>query len=460
MAKCPHCQNDVPLFSLKCNGCGKAIAAETLREDTIRQLGGDGPLSTLRGIPGQSLDGQTLQDGQIDAPLDDKTLREPPGPALIPLERASKTIADQGPARLREADPLIATAPIQAALSVPPQVRPSLLRPGDVVEGYRVEEEVGRGGMGRVYRAIHEITDQEVALKMLLPKLVGDPRLRARFVNEAKVLAQMSHPNLVPLLGYIEARGGVFIVMPFIRGITLERMLARQGRLALGVAESLFVQIADGLSAIHAHGVLHRDLKPGNIIITSDGTVLITDFGIARSLGSKKLTVTGMVVGTAEYLSPEQASGTSRDDLRSDIYSLGVLLYEMVCGQVPFRHSNAAQILLRHVQSPPPPPRTIRPDLPKPLEDVLLKALSKKPEDRFATVEIFLDAAISAFADERPDTLESVDSKAEPPSIADAPTAQTPSSQPKKAQLTGQIILGLLIGAALALGAWFIIERT
>lgn len=293
-------------------------------------------------------------------------------PSAPPFTSASSTPA--APVPVREAD-------------VP--------QPGEVIDGYRIEAEIGRGGMGRVYRAVHTLTGQAVALKMLKPQVASD-RVRERFINEARVLARLDHDNLVPLLGFVDAPRGLFIVMPFVRGITLEQMLRRQGRLAPAVAADLFAGIAAGVAHVHAHGMLHRDLKPGNIIVQSDGVPRLTDFGIAREIGAQGLTATGMVIGTAEYIAPEQANGTVRDDPRSDQYSLACILYEMLVGQPPFRHPAVGKLLIKHIQDPPPPPRTIVPEIPEALEAVVLTGLAKSPAGRFADVAAFAAAVRDA----------------------------------------------------------------
>ncbi len=307
-----------------------------------------------------------------------------PSPDLPPAERS---IDPEEAEATRQDMPRLRIVP-----GVVPRRPDALPQVGDRIEGYEVLEEVGRGGMGRVYRARHELTGQEVALKMLLPRLAPDQLHRARFVNEAKVLAKLDHPNLVPLLGFLESHGRTFIVMPFVRGITLDQMVRRQGRLPQDVAIELFDQVGAGLGHVHSHRIVHRDLKPANVIVRGDGRAMLTDFGIARAIGADKLTATGMVVGTAEYLAPEQAAGESRDDLRSDVYALGVLLYEMLTGQVPFRHPNPAEVLRHHVSTPPPPPRLIVPEMPPALEAALLKALEKDPDARFRSVAEFRDA--------------------------------------------------------------------
>lgn len=290
--------------------------------------------------------------------------------------------------------------------------------PGETIDGYTIEMEVGRGGMGRVYRASHGVTGQTVALKMLAPQ-VSAGRARERFINEARVLARLDHPNLVPLLGFIDDPRGLFIVMPFVRGITLEEMMRKQGRLTLPVACELFAGLCAGVAHVHAEGMLHRDLKPGNVIVQSDGVPRITDFGIAREAGSAGMTAAGMVIGTAEYLAPELASGTVRDDPRSDQYALGCLLYQMLAGQPPFRHPNVGKLLLKQIQDPPPPPRTIAPDLPKAVETVILKALEKKPERRYPDVMALSAALRDAVQGSGVAEAQAGDAVTQPPASAD-----------------------------------------
>ncbi len=363
--QCATCRAPVPEGALCCVECGRAVSQATVRDARADR--------SLIKLP-------TLQESRTPAGPDPMaTLADGPfvGVTLeVPDSRSDLARA--------VAPPVVA----------PP--RPDLnLMPveGEEVEGYVITGELGRGGMGRVYHAEHRTTGQEVALKMLMPQFASEPRLRNRFLNEAKVLAKLEHINLVPLLGFIEQGPRVFIVMPYIKGITLERMLRRQGRLNLSVALDLFEQVCAAIEHVHRHDVLHRDLKPSNVIVRADGRVVVTDFGIARAIGGEKLTLPGMVVGTAEYLAPEMATGTSQDDKRSDVYSLGILLYEMLTGQVPFQHPNAGEVLQRQVTAPPPPPRGIVPDLPEALEATILRALEKDPADRYQRPTDFAEAA-------------------------------------------------------------------
>jgi len=336
--------------------------------------------------------------------------------------------------------------------------------PGDVIDGYEVQSEIGRGGMGRVYHATHTVTGQAVALKMLLPHLSADRRVRGRFFNEARVLAKLEHPNLVPLLGFVESGARAFIVMPFVKGETLDKRLRRGGRLPLDLVARLFQPMCAAIEHVHSNDLLHRDLKPSNIIIRADERPVITDFGIARAIGAEKVTLPGMVVGTAEYLAPEQASGVSRDDKRSDVYSLGVLLYEMVTGRVPFEHPNAGEVLQRQVNAPPPPPRLIVPTLPEAVEAVILRALEKHPDDRFASAAALGEAAVAALTAGTPppqpldahapiaQRVQSPPSTAELAAAADAAPA-APRSSDRPVLRSAWVLVGLAgVGAALGAG--------
>ncbi len=417
MSACPYCHADVPTLALCCVQCGRELVTETVQDQATQERLRD--LLVAKGLlaadPGQFTP-PAMREGIVPAPpaplIRSGSVSAQGGMStLTPLATAQdndgfslqfEDTLSPAPAMMPESElPPSTPAPAVSAVPTPPE-RPSagggggpapvtfppghpdrMPASGDIIDQYEVKGEIGRGGMGRVYHAVHRLTGQEVALKMLLPQFSQDPRLRARFLNEAKVLAKLEHPNLVPLLAFLEIGTRAFIVMPFIKGITLERMMRRQGRLSIDIVVDLFDQLCAAIEHVHRHGVLHRDLKPSNVIVRGDGRVMVTDFGIARAVGSEMMTLPGMVVGTAEYLSPEQACGASKDDKRSDIYSLGILLYEMLTGQVPFHHPSAAEVLQRQVNAAPPPPRLVVPELPPALETVMLRALAKDPEKRF-----------------------------------------------------------------------------
>lgn len=369
MSECPFCKTALKPNVRRCHACGRN-PDETLQfQPSGRTLPGNPP---YKGAPPL---------GSVES----RGLLLPPrrAPTLTALSE-SKDFSAEGEssmARLRD-----------DSLGVSPKTQvkqPGRLQIGDLFEGYHVDVLLGEGGMGRVFRGTHQITGQVVALKVLHPQLFSDERQKARFINEAKVLATLNHPGLVPLLGFHHAYGLICIIMPFVAGRTLYSILREVGSLPFEKTRYWLGEICGALAYVHNQDIRHRDLKPANIIIDDSDKVRLTDFGVSRVVNSDSLTMTGMVAGTAEYLAPEQATGSSKDDPRSDLYSLAVLLYQMLTGQLPFQHPEPAQILLKHLNTPPPPPRTIRPEIPETIEILLLRALAKSPDDRPSSVEVF-----------------------------------------------------------------------
>ena len=266
------------------------------------------------------------------------------------------------------------------------------------ISSYRLEEEIARGGMGIVYRGVHIIFDQVVAIKAIYPELTLNPELRERFMNEAKIQYRLQHPNIVQLREFLIEQGKFYIVMEFIEGETLADHLRRLSRpMMASEAIEIFRQALEGLGFAHAQGVIHRDIKPSNIMLARDGAAKLTDFGIARALGTAKLTRTGTTLGTPAYMSPEQIQGTKLDH-RTDIYSMGIMLYEMLTGRVPFERPKDSDsdflILAAHISQAPTPPSQLVAEIPLFLEAAILKALEKRPENRFASCQEF-QAAIA-----------------------------------------------------------------
>jgi serine/threonine protein kinase/uncharacterized small protein (DUF1192 family) len=255
---------------------------------------------------------------------------------------------------------------------------------------YLIEGEIGRGGMAVVYRGLDLRLHRPVAIKVLPPELAFNNDVRTRFLREAQTSAQLTHPNIVPIYTVNETEGIVYFVMALVDGESLAAVLAREPRRPVDQVRRVLCEVAEALEYAHSHGVIHRDIKPDNIIIDRTGRPMVTDFGIARAAAAEsRLTVTGVAVGTPAYMSPEQALGERELDGRSDIYSLGVVGYQMLCGETPFKATNTPAMLVKHVSEIPRPVRDRRPDAPSFLASVIDRALAKKPDDRWATAEDF-----------------------------------------------------------------------
>ena len=257
---------------------------------------------------------------------------------------------------------------------------------GTTVGRFEVLDELGRGGMAVVYKARQPDLDRIVALKVLPPELTIDNSYVARFRQEARSAARLEHPHIVPIYEVGEADGLHFIAMKYIQGSTLKDLVQAEGKLSIQRAAEMLGQIGAALDYAHRQGVIHRDIKPSNMMITDEGWVYLTDFGLARGTGGTAgLTITGTVMGTPEYMSPEQAQGLPNVGPPTDIYALGVVLYEMLTGSFPFKAETPMGMLAARLIQAPIPARELRADLPDPVEDVVMRALARKPEARFAS---------------------------------------------------------------------------
>lgn len=279
---------------------------------------------------------------------------------------------------------------------------------------YRIEEHMSDGGMGAVYRATHVLMDKTVAIKVLHPSLAADDNIVARFTREAKAASRISHPHALNVTDFGESEAGVvFLVMEYLRGETLKEIIRRNGPMPLERVAEIVRQVGGALNAAHAEGVVHRDLKSDNIMLDEIGVnqdwAKVLDFGIAKIQEPEghtdpALTAPNLVIGTPQYMSPEQCSHSSNIDARSDIYSFGIIIYEMLTGHVPFTGDSPTAIMMKQIQDEPPSVLTERPDLPPAVGTIIARALSKKPEDRFDSAGELAEALADAVIEEGTET--------------------------------------------------------
>lgn len=264
--------------------------------------------------------------------------------------------------------------------------------PGQNVGPYRIVEPLGQGGMASVFKAYHPALDRYVALKVLHPAFLQDPNFKARFQREARVVAKLEHPNIVPIYDFSDGGGQPYLVMKYIEGRTLKSLLS-EGPVDLRTGLEIVEAVGLGLGYAHQRGILHRDIKPSNVLLGHDGGIYLADFGLARIAQAGESTLSSdMLLGTPQYISPEQARGERDLDAGTDLYSLGVVLYELVVGRVPFNADTPFSIIHDHIYTPLPMPRQVNPRVPEAIERVLLKALAKERKDRFDDVASMLQA--------------------------------------------------------------------
>ncbi|MPZ25349.1 MAG: protein kinase [Micromonosporaceae bacterium] len=299
---------------------------------------------------------------------------------------------------------------------------------------YRLDERIGGGGMGEVWRGTDEVLGRTVAVKIMLPALLDEPGFAERFRAEARTMARLKHPGVVNVYDYSSDASAAFLVMEYVEGDPLSRTLGRVGRLTAARTMALIAQAADALEAAHAAGVVHRDVKPGNLMVRANGTLVLTDFGISRSEVAG-ITGTGTVLGTASYLSPEQAAGQVAT-AASDVYALGVVAYQCLAGRRPFEGENPLEIAMKHVREPPP---DLPGDIPPAVRDIVMRALAKDPANRWPS-----SAALSAVARQAAATLgagmpaSSSLPSGPPPSVAGSPVAPVSPVPPVPSGPSGQ----------------------
>jgi serine/threonine-protein kinase len=316
-----------------------------------------------------------------------------------------------------------------------------MIAPETMVDGrYRVLKRLGTGGMAEVWRAEDEVLGRNVALKLLGSRYAEDPEFRERFRREARAAAGLAHPNIVGIFDRAEWEGTPYIAMELVDGRTLKDLVIDKGPMPVNVAVDLTEQLLKALGYAHKRGIVHRDVKPQNVILDGEGQAKVADFGIARAVNSD-MTETGAIVGTVQYLSPEQAHGQPVDQ-RSDLYSAGVVLYELLTGRVPFDGEAPVSIALKHVSERPVPPSQLRPGIPPAIESVVMRALEKDPAYRFQSAEEFITALENARR---------------------APTRRVvheavPVAPPEEERSHWWLwLLGLLAVAAIAFGLWYLL---
>ena len=298
---------------------------------------------------------------------------------------------------------------------------------GQVFGNYKIEQKLGEGGMGEVFRGVDMMLEREVAIKFLRPELASQAQVVERFRSEAVTLAKLNHPNIATLYNFMRQGDSFIMVLEFVRGVTLDHVIQQRGVIPVESAIPIFCQMLDGIQEAHDFGIIHRDIKPANMMVTERGTLKVLDFGIARILGTARMTRQGNIIGTIEYMSPEQVRGFETD-ARSDIYSLGMLLYEMLTARCPFDITNEFELMKAQIEQYPVPPRQLNPAIPEVVEQAIWKAIHKDPAQRFQSAAEFraflLNAGFAATGRIEPLAV------GDPAAFGTRPTSTPPSSYP------------------------------
>ncbi len=321
-----------------------------------------------------------------------------------------------------------------------------MIVPGSIIgHRYRIVETIGAGGMANVYLAINLTSRRQVAIKVLKEEFINDAEFLRRFEREAKAVLHLSHDNIVRAYGVGEAEGLPYIVLEYIEGQTLKQIVSENGPMPSRLAVSMGLQILDALAAAHSAGIIHRDVKPQNVIVTPEGRCMLTDFGIARDAESSTITFAGStILGSVHYLSPEQAQGKPVSQA-SDLYSVGILLYELLTGQVPFTGDNSVAIALMHINDDPVPPIQLNPRIPPALNDVIMRALKKNLSERYVTAR--------EMAKQLKRTLTEPDgsfAKVYMPEQPAASTVSAPRKRKRKKRFHATLKIGVSVAAILA----------
>lgn len=327
-------------------------------------------------------------------------------------------------------------------------------QPGGRIGDYEIIDILGAGGMGKVYKVRNALSDRVEAMKVILPALGQEGELTERFIREIKVQASLEHPNIAALHTAQQTGGQMLMIMEYVEGTTVDAML-RKGPIPVGDAVNYIIQVLNALEYAHSRGVVHRDIKPGNIMVTPGGLAKLMDFGIAKLSVDRKLTMTGRTLGSLYYMSPEQIQGAAGVDAKSDVYSLGICLYEMVTGKRPFAADSDYALMVAHLEHAPTPPIEVDPKLPATLSEIILLALRKDPGERFQSAAAFRAALGSVAPGSSPVAAAALTKTVAPVSRPAPAVASAGKSRRGLYMALGSVVTVAIIVAAIAIGPRF-----